>query len=214
MSGDTPPISVAVVPAIMLCIVGALLGVLVGLGARLETKTDIFYFIAGGLFLGIVAALAPDHGIVFRLLMVFFPDRFYQYEATSEGVPQGPQELAIPIVLSDGETRWLECGLYPDEWRSMCEAVHGAKKFSLDVLRTRFTDTAAREIYARVTGQLSMSDVAILIKEGKGYAVSSGKGEYFFERMATLEYPYPIKPDVLKMANSTRHTHTPHKDNA
>lgn len=202
---EVPPVRFLVLPVL----IGSLIGGVAGAFYSIETHS--MGTISGGVILGAVVT-----GLwVFSLLKIFYPEKFYSYASETESGMQGPnidgvQEMAVPIVLSEGETRWLECELTPDEWRAMCEAVHAAKNFSLDVLRTRFTDTNARNVYAKVTGPLSMEDVAILIKDGKGYAVTQGRGEYFFERMATLPFPYPIKPDVLKMVDSNRHTQHTH----
>lgn len=114
------------------------------------------------------------------------------------------QTLEIDLTIADNEHRWTDCGLYPEEWRKVGAAVHNAKKFTVATFEAAFGQQKGREIYTIIAAPLADPDVGILIEVPKGdsrveYRISQGRGEYFFEQLATLPFPYPSRPNVMKM---------------
>lgn len=81
MERQTPPISIAVVPFLMFCIIGMVIAVMIGLGVNPDDKTDIWFFAAGGIFVGAMVSFWPERGMVFRLLRAFIPERFSVLES-------------------------------------------------------------------------------------------------------------------------------------
>ena len=199
----TPSVWFVLGPVILFAIIGGLIGTL----AALESSRR-FISAAWGMGIGtILGAWWFFQGIVKAL----FPEKYYAYGYDVETQSAGPQVLAIDLTLAPNAHRWIECGFSPEEWRRICEAIYKTNKFTVAIFESVF-GVDGRANYAKMSGQLSDPDVGILMQSGKGYAVTEGRGDYFFMRMATLPFPYPIKPDVLKMIDSTQRTQSTHTE--
>jgi len=200
----TPSIWFALGPVILFAIIGGIVGVLFsGFGPQR------FLYAGWGIILG---AMVGAWWFFREVVKGLFPEKYYAYGYDYGDTSAGPQVLAIDLTLAPNEHRWIECGLYPDEWRKICEAIHKTNKFTVAIFESVF-GAEGRTNYAKLSAPLSDPDVGILIQTGnKGYSVTEGRGDYFFMRMATLPFPYPVQPDVLKMIGSTQRPQATHTE--
>jgi len=199
----TPSVWVILGPVIVFAALGALIGAAFAIGSGGETWLGLGWGGLAGMLSGFYVAITA-------VVRALYPEKYYAYNLMSAKTEttNEPQVLAIDLTLADNEHRWIDCGLYAKQWREIAEAIHAAGKYTTAIFENIFGQNEGREYYHRLAAQLSDPDVGILVKAGNGYAVTEGRGEYFFERMATQKYPYPTRPHIMKLVENTLHTRT------
>jgi len=177
MHPEPPPIRLAIAPTVLTSIVGLVAGAIISLDIESGGKMKV---IATGLIIGFFVGTYW----AYRLLQIYLPDRFHQYETEEE------QETVIVLHTAPTEFSRIKCGLTNDDWRKLAKVVHAKKKFTVDLLQASFGNQTGRELYSQTVETLK--DAKILMDAGRGVVVTD-MGKRFFEKLATPPPPTDIE---------------------